>query len=157
MLTPEKLADRLTEEGVKTLAFFTALPQEAWTRRLYTDGAEWTVQQVFAHLVQAERSILRLMASILKGAAGSPVDFDLNAYNERKAAEIDALGTDDLAAMFDRSRAETVAWARALRPEDLAAQGRHPYLGIAPLEEMIKLLYRHPQLHQRDIKRMLEE
>ncbi len=30
---------------------------------------------------------------------------------------------------------------------DLTEEGRHPYLGVAPLTDMIKLIYRHNQIH----------
>jgi hypothetical protein len=44
-----------------------------------------------------------------------------------------------------------------LSADDLVKTGRHPWLGIAPLEDMIQLLYRHNQIHQRDIRKLLAE
>ena len=44
-----------------------------------------------------------------------------------------------------------------MTPEDLPKVGRHPFLGAAPLEDIIKLLYRHNQIHQRDVRRLLSQ
>jgi hypothetical protein len=41
--------------------------------------------------------------------------------------------------------------------DDLAKQGRHPFLGTASLSDMIKLMYMHNQIHIRDIRRMLAD
>jgi hypothetical protein len=34
----------------------------------------------------------------------------------------------------------------------LLHQGRHPFLGRAPLSEIIKIIYRHNQIHLREIR-----
>jgi len=39
---------------------------------------------------------------------------------------------------------------------DLEKSGRHPWLGMAQVEEIIKLMYRHNQIHQREIREALE-
>jgi len=43
-----------------------------------------------------------------------------------------------------------------MQESDLERKGRHPFLGITTLEEMLKLIYRHTMIHQRDIRRALE-
>jgi hypothetical protein len=154
-LSPEKLCLRLTEEGENTVAFFSELPESVLNAQIYTEGDHWSIGHVIRHIVQAEKSIQRLMASILGGSAGTPEDFDLDAYNERKVREIEAVVLADLLADFAATRARTIAWVSGRTPADLAQTGRHPFLGIAPIEEMVKLLYRHTRLHQRDIRRSL--
>jgi hypothetical protein len=154
-LTPEKLCLNLSREGENTVAYFAALPEAALNTRIYTDGDHWTIGHVVRHLVQAEKAIQRLMASILAGSAGTPEDFDLDAYNARKVREMEAVGMAELLTDFRATRARTIAWVAERTSEDLSRTGRHPFLGIAPIEEMVKLLYRHTQLHQRDIRRQL--
>lgn len=156
-ISPAKLSDRLQAEREKTLAFFSGLPEETWSLKLYSEGQHWTVRQMFVHLVQAEQAILRLMRAILNGGEGSPQDFRLDEYNERKVQEIEALALEELLARFGTYRDETIRWVETLSVEDLSLEGRHPFLGIAPLEEMIKLMYRHTQLHQRDVRRLMDE
>lgn len=154
-LSPEQLCLRLTREGENTVAFFSDLPEEIHHIRIYTEGDHWSIGHILRHLVQAEKAIQRLMASILGGGAGTPEDFDLDEYNERKVREIESLDLADLLADFTATRARTVSWVSERTPADLALAGRHPFLGFAPIEEMVKLLYRHTQLHQRDIRRSL--
>lgn len=154
-LSPEKLCLRLTQEGENTVAFFAGLPAETFDTRVYTEGERWSVGHLIRHLVQAEKEIQRLMASVLGGSEGTPEDFDLDEHNERKVREIESVCLADLLADFAASRARTVVWVSERSPTELALTGRHPFLGVAPIEEMIKLLYRHTQLHQRDIRRSL--
>jgi hypothetical protein len=153
--TPERLANRLAEEGQKTQQFFVALSPDQWEKVLYTDGAQWTVYQVLAHFVVTETGIRSLMMEILAGNTGVAADFNINAYNERTILELDQVAPTDLLAMFDRERQATISWVNGLKVADLRMTGRHPWLGIAPLEEMIQLLYRHNQIHRRDIRKLL--
>lgn len=149
------LVSKLEAEKEKTLAFFASLSDSDWDLTLYADGELWTIRHVFTHLVEAEESILRLMKHILSGGGGVPEDFDLDGYNERKVQERIAEPAADLPTLFSVRRAATMAWVSGLRDEDLTIEGRHPFLGVAPIEDMIKLMYRHTQLHQRDIRRRL--
>ena len=56
---------------------------------------------------------------------------------------------------FMERRGETIHMIQELSDVDLAIEGRHPWLGVVPVEEMIKLMYRHNQIHQRDIRKTL--
>jgi hypothetical protein len=155
--TPERLANRLADEGQKSQQFFSALSADQWERTLYTEGAQWSVKQVLGHFVITEVGIRALMANIVAGGAGAPQDFDLNAYNERQVATLADATPDDLLAKFGFERRATVDWVRGLSSADLLRTGRHPWLGIAPLEDMIQLMYRHNQIHQRDIRKLFAE
>jgi hypothetical protein len=137
------------------MQFFQALAPDQWERTLYTEGALWTVRQVLAHFVITEAGIRALMANILAGGPGLPQDFDLNRYNESQVSKLDGISTQELLARFRQERQSTVDWVFGLAPDDLARTGRHPWLGVAPLEEMIQLMYRHNQIHQRDIRKLL--
>lgn len=153
--TPEKLTARLIAEGNKTEKFFRDLPSGAWERQIYADGEHWQVRQVLSHLAQAEDAMLRLMKSIREGSEGVPEGFDLDAYNERKVKEIDSFAEKDVLQVFIEARGRTIEWVAGLSPDDLQREGRHPFLGVAALEEIIKLMYRHAQIHQRDIRKLL--
>jgi len=54
-------------------------------------------------------------------------------------------------------RAQMVALVASMSTDDLARQGRHPFLGQATLSEMIKMVYRHNQIHYRDLRKVLGE
>ncbi|OGO38536.1 MAG: hypothetical protein A2W35_15975 [Chloroflexi bacterium RBG_16_57_11] len=155
--TPEHLSNRLAEESHRTLQFFRALNPDQWNRKVYDDGAGWTVCHVLAHFSITEAGIRALMQNILIGGQGLPQDFDLNIYNEREVGDLGEVVPDEMLVRFQAERQATIDWLNGLSAEDFLKTGRHPWLGISPLEEMIQLLYRHNQIHQRDIRKRLAE
>jgi len=155
--TPSFLAERLLTEGNKSVQFFRDLPGEAWDRTIYTEGTTWKTIQVLAHFVATELSLYRLLENILGGGSGAPEDFDINAYNERKVTQLVNQDADTLLAKFLQQRAATAALVSRLTQADLERQGRHPFLGRTPLAEIIKIIYRHNQIHQREMRKVLGE
>ena len=151
----QKLAQKLISSGRRTRDFFQDIEGEDWYLQIYTEGANWSVHQILAHFVTSEASITRLIKYILKGNPGVPEDFDINAYNEREITCFAKLPNNLVLQRFMERRGETIAMILDLDDSDLKVEGRHPWLGIAPVEEMIKLMYRHNQIHQRDIRRTL--
>ena len=153
--TADSLTQRLMNGGEKTVGFFEALSPDQWGISIYTEGSCWTVQQVLAHLVAAEVSIVRLVKNILSGGEGTPENFNLDAYNERKVSELQGISPEKLLAEFKSRRAGTVSLVAGLSSADLSRQGRHPWLGVTEVGEIIKLLSLHTQIHQRDIRKVL--
>lgn len=153
--SPQWLADKLQEEGEKTILFFQELPETAWELELYSDGALWRVKDVLAHFVVTEVGIPRLMREVLAGGSGSPDDFDLDDYNRRHVVGLENLTVPVLLERFADLRGQTVRFVADLSQDQLAVEGRHPFLGLSPLVDMIRLMYRHIQIHQRDIRRAL--
>jgi hypothetical protein len=155
ILTPSQLADRLKTEGEKTVVFFHALPAEKWDAQIYTDGEHWTIHQILTHITQAEDSVVRLVAHVVSGGGGSPEGFDLNAYNHKKVKEMEGQMTESLLEEFSRRRARTVAFVGNLTQADLEKVGRHAFLGVTTVAEMLQTMHLHTQLHRRDIRKML--
>lgn len=149
-----RLARRLVEEGEKTAQFFRDLSPTLLEQQLYTDGGQWKVGQLMAHILATETGIAALIRSILAGNSGIPEDFDLNRYNEKKITELRDLPIEKAIILFLKARQETSDLVSTLTSDQLNLMGRHPYLGLAQLTDIIKLLYRHTQLHQRDIRRL---
>jgi hypothetical protein len=150
-----RLVSRLEDEGQKTCVFFRELQPQDWDKQVYSEGARWRVHQVLAHFVEAEASVARLIAHVVSGGPGVPEDFDLNAYNDRKVARLDEQTPADLIDRFAELRALTIAMVGGFGPGDLEKTGRHPFLGVARVADMLKLMYRHNQIHQRDLRRLL--
>jgi len=153
----ERLSRRLIEEGEKTGEFFRFLPLDFLDMELYTDGGHWKVGQIMAHFLATEIGIFALITSILDGNPGTPEDFELNRYNEKKVTEFCDLPLSVLLDGFIEQRLRNALAVKVFTDEQLQTQGRHPYLGFTRIEEIIKLLYRHNQIHQRDIRRLLLE
>jgi len=57
---------------------------------------------------------------------------------------------------FEVARAATAAMVAGMAEADFDRIGRHPWFGRVPLEQMLKLVYRHNMLHERDVRRALE-
>ena len=153
--TPESVAQRLEKEGAKNLEFFEDLTPEDWQLSLYADGACWTVHELFAHFVETEGSIAKLISAIVGGAVGVSEDFDIDRWNASMVAKLKHKTRDELLAEFKQLRAFTVEMVSGFQAGDLEKQGRHPFLGVTTVEEMLKLMYLHLQLHTRDVKRAL--
>lgn len=155
MADPKSLAEQLIKQRESTSRFFTGLPDEIWTQELYTDGAQWTVHQVLAHVVDTEGSLLQLFQHITRSGGGVSADFDIDRYNASAVNKISTHSRQQLLEMFDQRRSAMVDFVNGLAKEDLDKEGRHPFLGHTNLGEMIRLFYLHVNLHIRDIRKLL--
>jgi len=154
--TPAWLAERLKKEGEKVVAYFAALTDEQWQSEVYTEGDTWTTRNVLAHFVTSERGLLKLFKNIREGGLGASDDFSIDHYNARQQEKTKDLTPQELLAQFAEVRADTAEWVSALSKDDLAKEGRHPFLGQAPLVEMLKMIYLHNQIHFRDFRKLVE-
>jgi hypothetical protein len=153
--TPAFLTERLKVEGEKAVAIFAALHPDQWNQVIYTEGAEWTVRNLLAHFVTAEKGFLKLFASIRAGGAGASEDFDIDRYNASQQAKTRDLAPRELLEQYQTTRAAMIALVASFTVADLEKQGRHPFLGLTTLAEMVKLVYRHNQLHFRDMHKLI--
>lgn len=154
--TPDFLAERLQTEGEKTAAFFAALSPAQWQAPVYTEGPTWTMRNVLAHFVTAEKGFLKLFADIRAGGPGAPEDFDIDRYNASQQEKTIEISPAELLEQFRAVRAQMTALAASFTEEDLRKQGRHPFLGPTTLAEMVKMVYRHNQIHLRDLRKVLD-
>jgi hypothetical protein len=154
--TPERLAERLASESQKTMEFFRALLPAQWDCVVYTQGPVWTAHHLLAHFVSAEQALRTLIEDVYAGGAGAPENFDIDGFNADEVAEFVERTPDELLREFEASRQACVVLVRRMKAADLANTGRHPFLGWVTLEDMIKMLYRHDQIHLRDLRRLLK-
>lgn len=153
--TPAFLAERLASEGQKTADFFAALSPAQWQTPVYTEGQTWTTRNVLAHFVTAERGFLKLFADIRAGGPGASEGFDIDRYNASQQEKTGTLSPAELLEGFRVTRAEMIALVASFAEADLQKQGRHPFLGLTTLAEMAKMVYRHNQIHLRDLRKLL--
>ncbi len=149
------LASRLQKSGDATRAFFGGLRPLDWQYTVYRGGSQWPVRAVFAHFVSAESAMQELMQDILSGKPGAPADFDIDAFNESELKRLGSRDPQELLLDFKAARAATVALVEGMSASDLQRRGRHPWLGNVLLSKIIKLIYRHNQIHERDTRRAL--
>jgi hypothetical protein len=151
------LADRLRVEGDKALAFFGGLRPEQWDTTVYTEGETWTIRSVLAHYVSAEKGFVNIFSSIRDGGPGASVDFDIDRYNASQQKKAMNLSPSELLDQFSVIRSQMIALVASFSESDLTKQGRHPFLGQTNLAEMIKMVYRHNQIHYRDLRKVIGE
>jgi len=149
------LAEKLRSEGEKVVAIFAGLADEQWQTEIYTEGTTWTVRNVLAHFVTSERGLIKLFERIRQTGDGSPDDFSIDRYNAKMQERSRELTPQELLGQYKSIRAESIAWISSLAESDLDKQGRHPFLGMTSIREMIKMLYIHNLTHYRDMKKVL--
>ena len=149
------LSDKLKSEGEKFYGMFAALTDEQWQAEIYTEGETWTIRNVLSHFVTSERGLVKLFEEIRMGGAGAADDFSIDRYNAAQQRRTQDLSPQDLLEQYKAVRAESVAWVSGLKEEDLEIKGRHPFLNVTTIREMIKMLYIHNQTHYRDMKKVL--
>jgi uncharacterized damage-inducible protein DinB len=151
-----ELAQKLTSEGEKLSGFFQSLSELQWRTEVYTEGSIWTIRNILAHLVTAERAFVKLFDAIREGGPGVSEDFSIDRYNARQQEKTRELSAEELLAQYRAVRAEMVQFVRTLEDADLEKIGRHPFLQQTTLREMIKMVYLHNQIHYRDLKKVLK-
>jgi len=151
-----ELADKLQSEGEKFFALFAGLTDDQWQKEVYTEGETWTIRNVLSHFVTSERGLVKLFERIRATGEGSPDDFSIDRYNASQQAKTKDLSPQELLEQYKAIRADSVAWTLSLEESDLEKLGRHPFLGMTTLREMIKMLYLHNQIHYRDMKKVLK-
>ena len=156
MPNQDLILKRLQEEGQKTASYFQTLTAEQFQQQVYTTGPLWRVRDLLAHFVITERTFEYFGRDILNGGPGAPEDFVIDEYNATQVGGLKEVSTNNLVAQFLQAREQTVVLVRGMTDVDLERIGRHPWFGKVPLGNMLKLVYRHTMLHERDIRKALE-
>jgi hypothetical protein len=150
--TPERLAMRLETEAEKTAEFFHRLDPQMWEKTVYEGGIAWNTRHLLAHFVSTEAAFGKLISDVLKGGKGAPEDLVIDDFNRQEVAGLSDTSPSDLLASFLEYRTGNIKLVRGMQEADLERVGRHPFLGTVKLEEIIKLVYRHNQIHLREMR-----
>jgi hypothetical protein len=153
--TPQALADRLNEEGTRVIDFFNNLSLEQWESIGNIKDGNWTMHDLLAHFVSAESGRQKLIIDISSGGNGAPPDFEIDRFNQQEVDRLSSKSDTNLLSLFSLERMHLVEIVAAMKLEDLDRIGNDPFLGEVPLREIIKLTYRHLQIHLRDARRRL--
>jgi hypothetical protein len=151
-----ELAQKLKSEGEKFETIFRNFTDEDWNKEVYTEGSVWTIRNILAHLMMSEGSLMRLFERIRQGGEGVTEDFVIDRYNAHQQEKAKDLSSSELLEQYKLTREKTVEWVASLSDFDLEKTGRHPFLGMTNLREMIKMIYIHNQTHYRDLRKVLK-
>jgi hypothetical protein len=155
MPQPELIQKRLRDEGAKLLALFDGLTPEQWQTVIYIDSMTWTIKDVLAHQIAAEREFQFYGRDVLNGGRGAPEDFVLNEFNNRSVAAQADRTPAQLIEDFHIVRQGSIDFVALIRIDQFAWEGWHPFFGKMTLEDLFKLIYRHNMMHVRDIRHVL--
>ncbi|MCC6501420.1 MAG: DinB family protein [Anaerolineales bacterium] len=156
MSETNELAEKLKSEGEKFYAIFAALTDDQWQIEVYTEGATWTIRNVLSHFVTSERGLVKLFERIRTTGEGASDDFSIDRYNAAQQERTKDLPPRELLEQYKEVRSDSVAWVAGLKDEELEITGRHPFLGMTKIRDMIKMLYIHNQNHYRDLRKALK-
>lgn len=151
-----RLRTRLQEECEKTTEFFKNLQPHDWSQQVYASGIKWGVKQVLAHLISAETAYQNLMQDVLSGESLTPYDFDIDLFNQRELSAAETISAHELIEAFCNIRAACIEFTNTLSESDLYKTGYHPRSGDMKIDEIIKLVYLHNMMHQRDVQKALQ-
>lgn len=150
-----QLAEKLRSEGERFVSIFSGLTDDQWNQEVYTEGATWTIRNVLAHFVTSERGLIKLFEQIRQGGTGAADDFSIDRYNAAMQERTKNLTPTELIDQYKQIRDNSIVWVSGLKDEELDIVGRHPFLQMTTLREMIKMLYIHNMTHYRDMKRSM--
>lgn len=151
-----ELAEKLRSEGDKMFSVFNHLTDEQWSQEVYTEGATWTIRNILAHLVTSERGLLKLFERIRQGGEGAADDFSIDRYNATMQERTREAMPEELLKQYQEVRAHSIAWVSGLQEGELEITGRHPFLGMTRIRDMVRMLYIHNLDHYRDMKKVLK-
>lgn len=151
-----ELAEKLRSEGEKFYTLFSNLSDDQWRQEVYTEGTTWTIRNVLSHFVTSERGLIKLFEQIRLGGAGAADDFSIDRYNAAMQEKTREATPQEMLEQYKQVRANSIAWVSGLNESELEIVGRHPFLEMTTIREMIKMLYIHNLTHYRDMKRALK-
>ena len=147
----EAVKQKLAEGRQYLNSIFDQVSGDQWETKVYSDGLQWTVRQIAAHLADADRGHNRQVMSIAEGESIIPEDFDIERYNAsitRKSADKTVAESREY---LNKSREELLAWLNTLDEATLDRKGRHASLKILSIEQILEWMPQHERLHAKDV------
>ena len=135
--------------------FFNQLNPSQWGIVIYPEHGFWTFHQLLAHFLSSEIGRRELISDVCKGGKGAPVNFEIDLFNQREVERLSVISNLDLLDRFILERNQLATMVASLSPQDLTRIGNDPFLGRVPISDMVKLTYRHHQIHLREVRRYL--
>lgn len=142
----------------RMMALLESLTDAQWEADVFTEGEQWTVNDVVRHLLDAETGMGWQVGRIKAGTgAGVPDDFDIDRWNARtvrKAKEAPKSSAELLAGLND-AHAETLALLDTMEEADWRKEGRQAMMGVIDIEQWFRVISGHKMMHAKDIRTAL--
>ncbi len=126
-----------------------------WEKTVQEEDQKWTVRQILAHLVDAQKGMTGQIARINAGEEPIPPDFDLNRWNKRAVEKSAERTPQELLVALDEGRVTLKRTLDAMSDSDFDKKGRHSSLQIMSLEEIARQIGTHESDHARIVAQRL--
>ncbi len=152
----QQMIEKMTAVRSDLVALVEGLDEP--TRTFRPNDGRWTIWEIVAHLVDAEKAHRRFIKAVLAGKEITPrPDFDLDRWNNSHVGQRAGQSTTDLLAELAAQRVKTLAVIRNIPAEAWLKEARHPALGQITLRQVTKVIGIHEKMHLRDIQAVLAE
>lgn len=122
-----------------------------WDAQVYSDGLQWNVRDLLAHLADAEKGHLYQVMNIAEGKDVIPEDFDIERYNKSTTQKNAQKSAEQCRQELAETREKLLAWLDNLDEEKLDRIGRHASLRVMPVRDILRIVALHEQGHAKDI------
>jgi hypothetical protein len=140
----------------ETWAVLSGLQPADLARHVYSsEGVDWKVQDVVAHVADAEHGLLGQIRRLLAGQPTVPDDFDLNRWNRSAVRKRAARTYAQVLEELERGHEATAAALAEVDPGDLDRIGRHPSGKMLNVDGYFRRMADHRREHTADIQKAL--
>jgi len=148
--------EQLTQARKETEELVASLSPQQLQTVIIGEGADWTVPDIVAHLLENERGMSIHVHKIRNGKEPLPPDFDLTRWNAGLKKRVGQ--TPPLRILLNelaQIRAKTLEVLNSLNDDEWGLQGHHPSRGLITIEQYYETMAGHDRAHVKDIKSAL--
>ena len=154
MADAHRIAEKMTRARKQLLATVEGLTDQemAWA-----PAGEWSICEILHHIAIGEAANLQL---VTRAIAGEPVvmeGFDLDAWNVAQVAQYADQPASVALERLQSTRQDTLQILQNLSEQELAVSLDHPGWGEMTVEQLLRALGLHDQMHRRDILKRIEQ
>lgn len=160
----ETLKQKLFSERSKILDACASFTEAQLVERA---AEEWSVQDILAHVANAEMLNVKFARLMLEQAHPNQVEsvaadfpdyerpFELDRFNAYMLKKLRAQSFEQVMQTLMQTREETLAWLDTLTPEQLDRAGQHAAWGEQTVRDMVKILMLHDKMHAQQLKKLV--
>lgn len=149
-LSKAQLKVKLAEARAYLNQVFDAVGDH-WEEQVYSDGLQWNVRQIAAHIAEADKGHNRQLMGIAEGVEVIPPDFDIERYNKRTTEKTMEKSAAQSREELASNRAALLEWLDALDDSKLEVIGRHASLRMMSVRDILRMMCLHEKGHADDI------
>ena len=148
-------AQKITEARAALEDLLNGLTPEQWQTVIISEGQDWTVQDIVAHLLENERAMSIQVYKIRNGQETVPKGFDLEEWNAGLKERAPAISPQELLQSLAKVRAKTLEGLATIKEEEWALEGLHPLRQQISIEQYYETIAGHDIWHIKDIQQKL--